>query len=207
MLYKKLALSLLLIPGYMVAVVPSPNTRSEAVIKVKEELLGIRGLLETYPKTGEPLKQLAQVLLRGESTLSSGERELIAVHVSNLNECNFCCNSHGAAATALHNGNKEVVAAVIKGDFEHASITPKMKRLLGLAGKVQNDARSVNAYDIAQARAAGATDDEINHTVLIAAAFCMYNRYVDALTAGTSTHEAAYFAMGQQLAQQGYIRK
>jgi Carboxymuconolactone decarboxylase family len=57
---------------------------------------GIRGLLGYRPETGRPLSELAEVLLRGPGTLTRGERELIAAHVSALNECRYCSASHAA---------------------------------------------------------------------------------------------------------------
>lgn len=177
----------------------------EAHIAVPNGLPGIVGLLAYCPETAKPLTELAEVLLRRESTLTRGERELIASYVSSLNECTFCCNSHSAIAACELNGDKELVEAV-KDDYASADISDKMKALLAIAKKVQRKARSVNPQDIAKARKHGATDREIHDAVLIAAAFCMYNRYVDGLGTWAPTDQAVYDAMGQQIAENGYIR-
>jgi hypothetical protein len=63
----------------------------------------------------------------------------------------------------------------------------------------------VTAEDVANAREAGATDLEIHDTVLIAAAFCMYNRYVDGLATWQPEDPAMYAKMGEHLATHGYI--
>ncbi len=122
-------------------------------------------------------------MLRGESTLTSGERELIAAYVSHQNNCLFCHSSHGAAA-AHHLGKDYALVDQVKNDYQSAAITNKLKALLGVAGKVQKGGRHVTPEDIEAARKEGATDVEIHDTVLIAAAFCMFNRYVDGLNTG-----------------------
>lgn len=197
---KKQLFSLLLL-AQLTALASQP----QAHIPLPEGLPGIVGLLAYCPETAKPLTELAEVLLRKESTLTRGERELIASYVSSLNECTFCCNSHSAVAACELNGDVELVEAV-KDDYGSAHVSEKMKALLAIAGKVQRKARSVNARDIARARKQGATDKEIHDTVLIAAAFCLYNRYVDGLGTWAPTEQAAYDLMGQQISAHGYVR-
>ena len=148
-----------------------------AHIPVPEGVPGIRSLVLFRPETGEPLYQLAQALLRGPSTLSEAERELIATYVSSRNECVFCTNSHAAAARYLFQSEKGIVDVVL-ADYQSASISEKLKALLTIAGNVQADARTVSEENVAQAKALGATDREIHDTILIAATFYMFNRYV-----------------------------
>ncbi|HEX3985673.1 MAG TPA: hypothetical protein VHX13_03600 [Acidobacteriaceae bacterium] len=87
----------------------------------------------------------------------------------------------------------------VKTDFESAPVSPKLKALLAIAGKVQQDGKRVTLDDIARAKAQGATDPEIHDTVLIAAAFCMYNRYVDGLGTWQPRDKSMYAEMGKQL--------
>jgi uncharacterized peroxidase-related enzyme len=176
-----------------------------AHIQLPEGMPGIVGALAFRPETAKPLLELAEVLLRGPNTLSSGERELIAAYVSHRNECTFCHLSHGAAAAAHLNGNHELVEK-IKLDPEDANISGKLKALLKIAGKVQQGGKLVSEVDVARAREQGATDKEIHDTVLIAAAFCMYNRYVDGLATWQPREPEAYYEMGRQLAYEGYVR-
>ena len=173
-------------------------------IALPENLPGITAGLTYRPETAKPMRELAHILLHGPNSLTPGERELIATYVSSQNDCYFCQTSHGAAA-ACHLGDGEIVKQV-KADFESAPVTPKLKALLAIAGKVQQGGKRVSADDVARARQSGATDLEIHDTVLIAAAFCMYNRYVDGLATWQPRDEAMYTAMGQQMAQHGYAR-
>lgn len=174
-----------------------------AHITLPEGLPGIRGLLAFRPETAEPLSALADALLHAPSTLTGAEREMIAAHVSSLNSCNYCHASHAAIAAA-HLGGDEALVAEVTRDFEHAAISPKLKALLAIAGKVQEGGRSVGAGDVARARVEGATDVEIHDTVLIAAAFCMYNRYVDGLATWTPTDPASYRERAGDVARGGY---
>jgi len=139
------------------------------------EFPGILGPMTFRPETAAPLNKLVNVLLRGESTLSRGEREMIATHVSWRNDCFFCQTIHGAVAAAQL-GHDEVLVQKVKTDWEDAKISPKLKALLNIAGKVQLGGKHVTSEDIAAARDLGASDLEIHDTVLIAAVFCMCNR-------------------------------
>jgi uncharacterized peroxidase-related enzyme len=174
-----------------------------AHIKVPEGVPGIRSLVLFRPETGKPLYGLAQVLLRGESPLTPPERELIAAYVSSRNECGFCMNSHAAAARCLYGDEKDVVDATLR-NMRRAPVSEKMKALLHIAGKVQISGKEVMPEDIEKAREQGADDREIHDTVLIAAAFSMFNRYVDGLASWTPEDPAVYEEMGRRMAK-GYV--
>jgi uncharacterized peroxidase-related enzyme len=165
---------------------------------------GISAGFQFRPETAKPMRELAHVLLHLPNSLTPGERELIASHVSSRNNCHFCYASHSAAA-ACHLGDASLVAKV-KADFTTAPISEKLKALLAIAGKVQEDGKLVTAADVEAARNAGATDTELHDTVLIAAAFCMYNRYVDGLGTWQPHNEEMYQAMGKKLAESGYTQ-
>jgi uncharacterized peroxidase-related enzyme len=165
---------------------------------------GIRGLLRFRPETGRPLGELAEVLLRGPSTLTRGERELIAACVSALNDCQYCCSSHSACAAAQLPGGMTLVEQV-RADTGTAPISAKLKALLGIAFAVRQSGLEVSADDVTAARVAGATDLEIHDTVLIAAAFCMFNRYVDGLATIAPQDPAVYAAGAQRLIMDGYV--
>lgn len=175
-----------------------------AHIALPEGLPGITGGFAFRPETAKPMRELAHELLHQENSLTPGERELIATYVSSENDCYFCQTSHGAAAAA-HLGGSEIVQQV-KTDFATAPVTPKLKALLTIAGKVRQDGKLVTAADVEAARAQGATDREIHDTVLIAAAFCMFNRYVDGLGTWQPRDPSLYVEMGKTLAEQGYVR-
>src|SRR3954470_13483469 len=126
-------------------------------IQVPEGVPGIRSLVMIRPESGQHLYALAQALLRGESPLSEAERELIAAYVSSRNECKFCMSSHAAAARYLYKDNKSVVDMVLD-EYQSAPISDKMKALLNIAGKVQQNGKLVTDADVKGARDAGAND-------------------------------------------------
>lgn len=173
-------------------------------IPLPEGVPGISSGFAFRPETANPMRELAHILLHEPGSLTPGERELIATYVSSQNDCYFCQTSHGAAA-ACHLNNTDTVKQV-KTDFQSAAITPKLKALLAIAGKVQQGGKKVSSEDIAKARSHGATDLEIHDTVLISAAFCMYNRYVDGLDTWQPRDESIYTEMGRHLAEHGYIK-
>jgi uncharacterized peroxidase-related enzyme len=139
-------------------------------------------------------------------TLSAGERELIATYVSGLNNCKYCTTIHGAIAKHQLGDVYEVIQQV-RTDPENAPISPKLKALLKIAAKVQAGGKNVTTADVEFARAEGATDIEIHDTVLIAAAFCMFNRYVDGLDTWQPDDDELYDKMGEQRAREGYLTK
>ena len=151
-----------------------------AHIQLPEGVPGILGPMSISPETTKPLRDLVEVLLRGPNSLAPAEREMIATYVSSENDCYFCQHSHGAAAAEHLGGNYSLIDE-IKRDFAAAPVSDKLKALLVVAGKVQKGGKHVTAADVENARKHGATDKEIHDTVLIAAAFCMFNRYVDGL--------------------------
>ncbi|MFI5187363.1 MAG: carboxymuconolactone decarboxylase family protein [Chitinophagales bacterium] len=172
-------------------------------IDIKNNLPGIRGLMAFRPETAEPMSALAEVLLRGTEGLSPAERELIATHVSYLNDCFYCHHSHGEIACIYLDNNRDLVEQVRK-DYDKAAISEKLKSLLAIAAKVQQGGKFVAKDDIDKAKEMGATDRDIHDTVLIAAAFCMFNRYVDGLAAITPTDMSSYPLRAKQITENGY---
>lgn len=175
-----------------------------AHIALPDDAPGIVGPMLAYPETQTHLSGLAEALLRGPSSLTSAERELIAAFVSAGNECFFCTQSHAAAAR-VHYGDEFHLVDQVLNDLKAAPVSPKLKALLAIADKVRRDGRLVRPDDVERARAEGADDKAIHDTVLIAAAFCMFNRYVDGLGTWAPQDPAAYKESGLRLANQGYV--
>jgi len=173
-------------------------------IPLEDHLPGITGLLEYSKETAAPIRELTQILLRGPSSLTEGERELIATVVSYKNDCRFCCTAHTAAADILL--GEEETAAKVKQDIDTAPVSDKMKALLTIAAQVQQSGKAVTAASVQTAKEHGASDVEIHDTVLIAALFCLYNRYVDGLATVTPTDPAFYKGLGERLKNNGYNR-
>jgi uncharacterized peroxidase-related enzyme len=175
-----------------------------AHIDLPADMPGIRALMTYRPETAAPINQLVEVLLQGPSTLTKGEREMIATRVSTLNECRYCASIHGAIARA-HLGDDAPIVAQVANDPESAPVSDKLKALLAIAAKVQEGGRRVSEFDVAAARAHGATDLEIHDTVLIAAVFCMANRYVDGLATWAPDDPELYARAGAFRAANGYL--
>jgi uncharacterized peroxidase-related enzyme len=156
------------------------------------------------PETAKPLNELVDILLRGQHTLSPGERELIATYVSARNDCQYCQTIHGAIA-AHHLGGNEALVLDVKRAPDQAPVSEKLKALLVIAGKTAQGGKHVTEDDIARARRHGATDVEIHDTVLIAAVFCLCNRYVDGLATWTPTDPDFYRQRAAIVAEHGYV--
>jgi uncharacterized peroxidase-related enzyme len=174
-----------------------------AHINLPEGLPGIRGPMAFRPDTAKSLNELAEALLRSESSLSRGERELIATYVSSLNDCFFCQNAHGGIAQHYMQCDMNYLDLI--KDYQSSPISDKLKALLTIAGSVQKGGKNVTEDQITKARNLGATDREIHDTILIAAAFCMFNRYVDGLATWAPQDREIYVKRGKQRAEEGYI--
>jgi uncharacterized peroxidase-related enzyme len=180
-----------------------------AHIELTKGLPGIRGPMVFSPETTKPLSDLVQVLLAGPHTLTPAEREMIATYVFSQNDCYYCQSCHGSTA-AQHLGGSDSdyeLIAQIKQNYEAIPIFSKMKSLLNIAGNVQKGDKHVTTEDIARARQKGATDKEIHDTVLIAAAFCMFNRYVDGLATWQPHDPEIYREIGKQTSHLGYVNR
>jgi len=178
-----------------------------AHIQLPEGLPGIRGPMVFSPETTKPLCDLVQVLLTGPHTLTPAEREMIATYVSSQNDCIYCQSCHGSTAAQHLGGSNEdyELISCIKQDYEATPISSKMKALLAIAGMVQQGGKHVTTEAVSRARKEGASDKEIHDTVLIAAAFCMFNRYVDGLATWQPTDPEIYREIGMQTSRLGYI--
>lgn len=172
-------------------------------IQLDPVLPGIRSLFAFRPETARPLNELAEILLRGDNSLSKAERELIGAYVSHLNQCFFCENVHGAMAQHYMQCDINTIDA-IKDDPAASSLSEKMKALLSIAASVQERGKAVTSVQVRQAKDAGATDMEIHDTVLIAAAFCMFNRYVDGLATWSPQDRQVYTDRAKIRAEEGY---
>jgi uncharacterized peroxidase-related enzyme len=173
-------------------------------IPLEAHLPGITGLLEYRQDTALPIRKLTQIMLRGDSTLTTAERELIATVVSHGNQCVFCTWAHTAAANLLL--GETTTTEGVKQDLAQAPVSKKMKVLLDIAQRTQQSGKKVTPDVVKRAKEAGATDLEIHDTVLIAALFCLYNKYVDGMASVTPTDPAFYERLAERIVNQGYAR-
>jgi len=177
-----------------------------AHIHLNNQLPGIRGLMAFSPETEKPLNDLAEILLHDDNnSLTRGEREMIGAYVSSQNDCFYCQNVHGALAQYYFQCDMQLIDA-IKSNPLSAPISEKLKALLTIAGSVQKGGKYVTAEQIENARKLGASDKEIHDTVLIAAAFCMFNRYVDGLGTWAPQDRQLYIDRAKMRAEDGYSK-
>jgi uncharacterized peroxidase-related enzyme len=175
-----------------------------AYISMKHEFPGIGGLLFYKPSTGYGASALAQAALRGPSSLTEAEREIIATYVSKLNECEYCHESHKAVVNEYLKDDNHTITCML-ADMDTAPLSDKMKALLRIAAKVQKNGKLVSAEDVAYARSHGAVDEDIYDTVVVAAAFCFFNRIVDGLnTALPGEGDNDYEDSAKRLVSRGY---
>ena len=120
-------------------------------IKLPEGVPGPRGPMLFRPEVAPPMSELAEILMRGLSTLTLAERELIGTYVSAQNDCRYCQTIHGAVAAHYLGATEEQEELVeqIKSDPFTAPISPKLKALLNIAGHVQQGGKQVTEEDIA----------------------------------------------------------
>jgi uncharacterized peroxidase-related enzyme len=176
-----------------------------AHIDLGNDLPGIRGPMAFRPEIAKPLNEFAEILLRDENnTLTRGERELIGTYVSSLNDCFYCQNAHGAIAAHYLDCDINEIDAMNANPLD-TTLSDKMKMLLIIAGAVQKGGKNVTLTLIENAKAAGATEKEIHDTVLIAASFCFFNRYVDGLGTSAPQDRQYYINRAPQRAQEGYL--
>lgn len=172
-------------------------------LPVEEKLAGITGLLNYRQDTAKPIRELTEILLRGPSTLTEAEREMIATVTSYGNQCEFCTNAHSATVDT-YLGEHET-SHLIKTDLDHAPVSEKMKSLLRIAKANTNKGRHVTDELVAEARAKGATDTEIHDTILISALFSLYNRYVDGAATLVPQEPVFYDRLAGILVKSGYL--
>jgi uncharacterized peroxidase-related enzyme len=171
---------------------------------------GIAVAMRLTPGLGAALRGLADEALVKDfvgSTLRRDEREMIATAVSAENDCFFCMDSHGAFATALleQHGAPELVPLIdVVKTGSSAGLDDKMCALLHIARTLAATPRGVSESDVQAALDAGATDADVQLTVVIASAFSMYNRLVEGFRARTAPSAEAYRERAVEIAEHGY---
>jgi uncharacterized peroxidase-related enzyme len=170
---------------------------------------GILAAMQLAPGLGAHLRGLADELLVNDfpgSTLTRGERELLATAVSAGAGCVYCMDSHSAFAEELLSagGAKPdgVIDSVTTGG--DAGRGPRLSALLHIARTVGRRALDLSRADVDRATTAGASDGDVQLAVLIASAFSMYNRMVDGLRARTPPTREAFRDRARQIAEHGY---
>ncbi len=167
-------------------------------------LPGITALFAARPNYGPPMRLLAQSVLCSASPLSWGERELIGAFTSRKNDCIFCYMSHAHIAAILLKQPFDVVTEMISAKPLNL-LTPRLIALLDVAEAVaKHHSEKVMESVVHQAKRY-ANEDEIHDTVLVASAFCMFNRWVDSLRTELPHSQQEFRTMAERIAERGYI--
>jgi uncharacterized peroxidase-related enzyme len=186
------------------------RSKEAPILEDLPDLPGIICAMQLAPGLTEYLGGLANVLLTDPfpgATISRAERELLATAVSAQNACFFCADSHGAVAAALMRRDGIADPAVIADSVASGSaavLSSKMVALREIAVTVAADARRLRTEQATRALAAGASSGDVKLAILIASAFCMYNRMVDGLKANTFADPKIYEGFAVRLAETGY---
>ena len=186
------------------------RAQEEPIVGGLPDVPGIGVAMRLTPGLGLHLRGLADELLVHDfpgATINRVEREMLATAVSAANDCFFCMDSHAAHATALLDESETAEFAPLLDEIKLGSfegLDDKMRALLHISRMVRGDARDLTAGDVAAARAAGATDGDVQLAVLIAAGFSMYNRMVEGFRARTAPSTEAYGTRAGEIAAHGY---
>ena len=189
------------------------RSQEQPIVDGLPDVPGIGVAMRLTPELGVHLRGLADAVLVNDypgATINRTERELLATAVSASNDCFFCMDSHaehGAAVVARegkagHAGHATMFERIKLGSSD--GLDPKVQALVRIARTVGRRALDLTEADVAAARAAGATDADVQLAVLIASAFSMYNRLVDGFRARTPANPEAYRARAAEIAEHGY---
>jgi uncharacterized peroxidase-related enzyme len=157
-------------------------------------------LFKAFPETSIPLIQFHEALLRGPSPFTEGERELIASHVSGLNQCRYCHGVHSATAELL-GVKRELVDSQI--DIDGAAVDPKMRPVLRYARKLTQQPNSLIQADADAIFAAGWEEPALYYTVAVTALFNFMNRLVEGM--GLELDPSYVKPASERLAKRGYL--
>lgn len=136
-------------------------------------------VFRAYPGTSKPLLEYHEALLRGESPLTPGERELIAAYVSGLNACSYCHGIYTATAEAF--GVEEGLLEALLMDVDSSPVDEKMKPILRYVQKLTSVPSRMTPADADAVYAVGWDDQALHTAVSVCALFNFMNRLVEGL--------------------------
>lgn len=172
-------------------------------LKLDNDLPGIVGPMVQFPHTGHVLSQLAEALLNNDTNgLSRYDREMIATYVSHWNNCDFCAFSHAHFAAEVGRITPEEVWKNIQNPPPYLRDLFRFARLVvqfGTETSLKGAAEDVRRH--------GFNDAALHDVALIASAFCMFNRYVEAVGGpAPDFHDVYYSDAAKVIARRGYTR-
>jgi uncharacterized peroxidase-related enzyme len=163
---------------------------------------GLLQIFQVFPERARPLLEYHEVLLRGDSPFTAGERELIAAYVSGLNNCNYCRAVHSQTAVAL-GISSDVMANVISG-AQSVDISGRIGPVLAFVRKLTLSPGEITAADVNTILASGWDDRALHDAVAICGLFNLMNRLVNGL--GFEALESYTKMAAQRLASGGYVQ-
>ena len=122
---------------------------------------------------GTPMGALTQLVMRGPSAWSVGDRELMAAYVSKRNTCALCIGAHTATAAMAYQDEAKVQSVL--SDLETAPIEEPLRATLRLLGKLTRE-QTVNADDMRAVLSAGVSLEQIEDALSVCFAFNTTNR-------------------------------
>ncbi|MQA79395.1 MAG: alkylhydroperoxidase AhpD family core domain-containing protein [Streptosporangiales bacterium] len=149
---------------------------------------------------GTHAKKFTQEAMRGRSTWSVGDRELMAAYVSTVNDCPFCVGAHTATATQAYQ-DRERVAAVL-ADLDFAPIDEGLRATLGMLGKLTREG-TLSADDIRAVLSAGVSHQQIEDALAVSFAFNTTDRLANAFAFDVLSQEG-FEAGAKYLLKRGY---
>jgi len=126
---------------------------------------------------GEPMGVITQDAMRGPSTWSVGDRELMAAFVAKVNQCEFCTKAHSAVAQGAYRDGKNVSAVL--SDLDSASVEEPLRATLLMLGKLTRE-HAVDINDMRAVLAAGASRQQIEDALAVCFSFNVIGRLADA---------------------------
>ena len=158
-------------------------------------------ILQQFPESGRLIMAFTEQLIRGPSSLTTAQRELIGAFTSGINRCRFCCDTHSATAEAL-GVEKGLIENLIE-DIDAADIEDRMKPLLKYAKKLTEQPTRVTQADVDAIFEAGWDEDAFYHTVSICGLFNYYNRLIEGYGVKSAPQYRDF--IGERLANEGYL--
>lgn len=157
-------------------------------------------VFRAFPSTSKPLLEFHEALLRGESSLTVAERELIAAYVSGLNVCSYCHGVHTATAEAF--GVDENLLESLLHDVDSAPVDEKMKPVLRYAQKLTLTPSRMTPADADAIYAVGWDEQALHDAVAVCGLFNLMNRLVEGL--GIEAAAGYHQESGRRLKEIGY---
>lgn len=157
-------------------------------------------VFRAYPETSRPLLDYHELVMRGPSPFTAGERELIAAYVSGLNECEYCHGVHTVTAQAC--GIEAGVAPAAVADLDSAPVDERLLPVLRYVRKLTLSPSSLTRADADEVRAAGWPDRAIHDAVMVCALFNFMNRMVEGH--GIRADQDYFEKSGRRLEELGY---